>query len=147
MMIITVIQFCLNVFIRRPSLSSQRLPVSPCVAVHCQPIYVSACADEDKKNRGFITRSLLRPCARCQYSVCCVCAMSEIHSSPAVSVASHVSWFWFWTRGADRRLVTPGNLRSAILLQVQVFASFSHQGTGEEPGQRVFLLPNVYLPF
>lgn len=95
----------------------------------------------------FIIGRLLRPCVQCQYSVCCVCAMLEINSSPAVSVVSHVSWFWFWTRGADRRLVTPGNLRSAILLHVQVFASFSHQGTGEEPGQRAFLLPSVYLLF
>lgn len=37
------------------------------------------------------------------------------------------------------------NLWSALLLHIQVSGAFSHQGTGEEPGQHVFVLSSVYL--
>ena len=40
---------------------------------------------------------------------------------------------------------TPWNLWSALLLHLQVFGAFSHQGTGKEPGERVFVLSSVYL--
>lgn len=61
------------------------------------------------------------------------------------SVVLHVSWYWFWARGSGRELDTVRNLWSALLLHVQVFGVFSHQDVREEPGQRVFVLPSVYL--
>lgn len=129
MRIIMMIEFGLNVFVWQ-SFSLQRLSVSACVRLYCKVISISVCVSEYEKGRW---------CANVSISW-------KINFFAVFSVVSCVLWFWTW--GSDRWLGTHWNLRSALLLHIQVFRAFSHQGSSEEPGwrsQRVFALSSVYL--
>lgn len=79
------------------------------LTLHCKFIFRSVCVSEDKK-RSYLFLLGGRYCV-------CVCVVSVSRmvfclpvsrwtSFSAFSVVLHVSWFWFWTRGSDRRLDT-----------------------------------------
>ncbi len=139
MRIIMVIKFSLNVFVWQPSLSSQRVSVSPSAAVRGKLIYVSVCVDEDKQGELFIftvrgwCMHVCSVCAMC--GVCLLCCM----------------WFhMFGGFGFGPEAVTDSRTLLGICghhfcCTNKFFRTFSHRGIGEEPGKHVFLLSRVYF--
>lgn len=120
MRLIMMIQFGLNVFAWQPSLSSQRVSVSPSVALHCKWICMSVCVGEDKK-RGvrFYCRKVVCACA--QHHVWCVFATKEMEPYAAFSVVSLV----FLVLVLDpRQWPTTGHSREFVVSSFVTYASF-----------------------
>lgn len=55
--------------------------------LYCKLLYVSICVDEDKKKRELFVCIVSVVCTCVQVSVLCACAMKEIDSFAAFSVA------------------------------------------------------------